>query len=132
MATVSLDLHAFDQLATKAAENGLRSALGEGEKILKSDILNRPGTGRQYGKHRASAPGEPPAKDLGNLSANTNANPNLRDDGDDIVGTIDANAEYAKALEQGTERIAPRPFLGLLATDHRTDLQRAFVEGAKE
>lgn len=132
MATVSIDLQAFDRLTAKAAENGLRSALGEGEKILKDDVLNRPGTGRQYGKHRASAPGEPPAPDTGSLRANTNADPNLREDGDDVVGRITSNSAQAEALERGTERIAARPFLGRLSTDHRQDLQRAFVEGAKE
>lgn len=132
MATVSIDLQAFDRLTTKAAENGLRSALGEGEKLLKDDILNQPGTGRQYGDHRASVPGQPPAPDTNNLRTNTNANPNLKDDGGDIVGTIDVNAEYAKALELGTERVAARPYLRKLEVEHRQDLQRAFNEGAKE
>jgi len=132
MATVRVDLQAFDRMTTKAAEAGLRGALGKGEELLKGDILNRPGTGRQYGKHRASAPGEPPAPDTGSLRANTNADPDLKPDGEDITGRIVANSAQASALERGTERIAARPFLGLLATDHRDDLQRAFVDGARE
>lgn len=131
MATVSLNLQAFEQMTQEAAEGGLRAALGKGESILKGDILNRTGTGRQYGKHRASAPGEPPAPDTGNLRANTNADTNLQEDGTDLVGRIVANSAQAEALEKGTERIAARPFLGRLETDHRNDLLRAFVEGAK-
>lgn len=131
MARVTVDLQAFDQMTTAAAEGGLRSALGKGEAILKGDILNQPGTGRIYGKHQASAPGQPPAPDTGSLRANTNADSDLRQDGEDVVGTISANSAQAAALERGTERIAARPFLGLLATDHADDLQRAFVEGAK-
>lgn len=132
MATVTLDLQAFDNLTERAAEDGLRSALGKGESILKGDILNRPGTGRRYGKHTASAPGEPPAPDLGNLRDNSNADTDLRRDGENVVGSIIVNASYAEALERGTERIAARPFLGVLAQDHGDDLQQAFVEGAKQ
>lgn len=132
MATVKLDLAAIEKLSAGAAETGLRAALGEGERILKSDLLSRPGSGRVYGKHRASAPGEPPAPDTGNLRANTNADTNLRRDGDDIVGRIVANAEYAEALEKGTERMAPRPFLSTLRDDHADEMREAFVQGARE
>lgn len=131
MAKVSINLAAVEKLTNQAAEGGLRGALGKGEAILKGDILNRPGTGRVYGKHQASAPGQPPAPDTGALRANTNADPELRQDGDDLVGTISANSAQASALERGTERAAARPFLGLLKTDHADDLQRAFIEGAK-
>lgn len=131
MATVTLDLAKLEGMVTAKAESGVRAALGKGEDILKGDILNRAGTGELYGRHRASAPGQPPAPDLGNLQANTNANPNLERDGDDITGRIVANAEYAAALEKGTERIAARPFLGLLKSEHADELKQAFVAGAK-
>ena len=55
MAKVTLDLGAIDKMTDRAAENGLRSALGEYERILKTDVLNRAGTGKQYGKHQASS-----------------------------------------------------------------------------
>lgn len=131
MASVTLHLDVLDKMTERAAAGGLRAALGKGESILKGDILNRPGTGKTYGKHTASAPGEPPAPDTGNLRAQTNADTDLRTDGDDLVGAIVSNAAQAEALERGTERIAARPFLGLLKTDHADDLRRAFVEGAK-
>jgi len=131
MATVKLDLSAVEKMSASAAETGLRSALGEGERILKSDILNRPGTGKIYGSHQASAPGEPPAPDTGNLRANTNADPLLREEGEDLVGRIVANSAYAEALEKGTERMAPRPFLSTLRDDHARDMQQAFVKGAR-
>ncbi|MDX2334609.1 hypothetical protein [Brevundimonas vesicularis] len=135
MAKVTLDLRALDKMTDRAAENGLRSALGEGETILKRNILAQEGTGRIYTrggrKHQASAPGQSPALDTGNLRANTNADLDLREEGTDLVGEIVSNTEYSEALERGTERMAARPFLGPLGTDHRTELQRAFVEGAK-
>lgn len=131
MARVTLDLSKLDRLADRAAEKGLRSALGEAETILKDDILNRAGTGQLYGNHRASAPGEPPAPDTNTLRTNTNADPTLRQDGDDLVGSVVANTDYAAALEKGTERMAARPYLGKLKSDHGPALQSAFVKGAK-
>ena len=132
MGAVSLNLARLGDLADQAAERGLRTALGQGEAILRGDILSRPGTGRQYGKHRASVPGQPPAADTGGLRNRTQADTQLRRDGDDLVGRIVSNSEQALALEKGTERIAPRPFLLRLKTDHADDLHRAFVAGAKD
>ncbi len=131
MAEVRFDDAAFDRLTKARAEAGVRSALGKAETILKADVLSRPGTGRQYGKHRASAPGQPPAPDTGDLRAQTNADPNLKDDNGDVVGRVVANSAQAEALERGTSRIAARPFLGLLRTDYVDDLKRAFIQGAK-
>lgn len=130
MARVTFDVAAFDNLTNEAAEKGLRSALGEYERILKTDVLNREGTGKQYGKHTASAPGEPPARDLGNLVANTNADTDLREDGTDLVGSVVANSAYALPLHEGTERIAARPFMDVPAKEHERDLVGAFVRGA--
>lgn len=132
MAKVTLDLGAIDAMSDRAAEGGLRQALGEYERILKTDVLNRAGTGKQYGKHQASAPGEPPARDLGNLVANTNADPTIRDDGDAKVGTVTANANYARPLHEGTERIAARPFMDVPAKENQRELTEAFVRGARE
>lgn len=131
MAKVTIDVDALDRLTDGAAEGGLRSALGEYERILKEDVLNRPGTGRQYGKHTASAPGEPPAPDVGNLKANTNADPDIREDGDDLVGQVTSSAAYSEALHVGTERVAARPFMDVPANDHQYALARAFVDGAQ-
>ena len=131
----SVDLQAADEMSLHAAEGGVRSAQGKAEQILKEDILNRQGSGKVYRRggreHQSSAPGEPPSPDLGNLKAETNADPNLIRDGSDVVGTITADAEYAEALEVGTERISPRPYFGLLISDHTQALQAAFDEGAQ-
>lgn len=132
MAKVTLNVGAFDKLTSRAAEGGIRAALGEYETIMKTDVLSRPGSGRQYGKHQASAPGEPPAPDLGNLRANTNADTDIRWDGDDAVGSIVAASAQAKALHLGTERIAARPFMDVPAKQNQRQLVDAFVRGAKE
>lgn len=131
MAIVTINLAALERIAEEKAVKGIQRAALAGEAITKAN-LSRPGTGRIYGKHQASAPGEPPAVDTGRLRNATQADTQVRRDSDGIVGRVVANAEYAHALEVGTERIAPRPFLGLLATDHADDLRQAFIGGAKD
>jgi hypothetical protein len=73
--------------------------------------LSFPGTGRRYkrGKNRvhvASAPGRPPAVDMG-LLRNSIAMERL---GPGLV-RVGTNVEYADDLELGTETIAPRPYM---------------------
>lgn len=62
---------------------------------------------RKGKSHRASAPGEPPAIDLGTL---VNSIQVVNDTA--LQSTIGLTAEYAAYLEFGTVRMAPRPYLG--------------------
>lgn len=132
MATITLDLARLQGLAEDKAVKGIQTAAARGEAILKADLLSRPGTGELYGKHRASAPGEPPAPDTGRLRAATQADTQVRNEGGDQVGRVVANTEYALPLELGTERMAARPFLSLLKSDYGDDLKAAFVAGASQ
>ena len=131
MGQVTINLAALEGIAERKAESGLRRAMLQGEARMKV-VLSQPGTGRIYGKHQASAPGSPPAPDTGQLRAATQADTQVRRDGQDLVGRVVTNKEYAAALEKGTERTAARPFLSLLATDHANELREAFIQGAKE
>lgn len=69
-------------------------------------------TGRIYEKynprrtHRASAPGESPASDTGNLVRNIR----VIDKGQDEV-IVKSNAPYSAYLEYGTSKMLARPFL---------------------
>ena len=77
--------------------------------------LSGPRTGREYRKsgyktviiHRASAPGEAPATDTGNLAASIYSR---------MTGTtrgeVGSTAECAPVLELGGGKMAPRPSLG--------------------
>ena len=73
-------------------------------------IMNPPKSGRIYRRgnvvHQASAPGEAPATDTGNLV--NSAYTKKLGDSDYETGFT---AEYAAALEFGTARMAPRPYL---------------------
>jgi HK97 gp10 family phage protein len=55
--------------------------------------------------HQASAPGQAPASDTTALWKN------ITSEIDGKQATITSNAEYSAALEFGTERIRPRPFM---------------------
>ena len=107
MATVTINLAALERIAEEKAEKGIQRAALAGEARLKV-ILSQPGTGRMYGKHRASAPGEPPAPDQGNagLRGATQADTQVRRDGQDLVGRVVSNKEYALALEKGSKHTA--------------------------
>lgn len=152
MARVTINLAQLEGIAEAKAEAGIRRAALQGEARMKA-ILSQPGSGRTYefefrtingksvpmksmpragGPHTASAPGASPAPDTGQLRAATQADTNVRREGSDLVGRVVANKEYALALEKGTERMAARPFMSLLATDHKDELRTAFIEGAKQ
>ena len=84
----------------------------------------KPGSGREYKKrsgkiHKASAPGEPPAVDMGRLRASVSSNwtgsgmakgkvesPAKAEDGvgqptKELTGVVGSNVEYARRLELG-------------------------------
>lgn len=75
------------------------------EGFLKAE-LSQPGSGRWYGPHQASAPGEPPAPDTGNLRASVIAEHHA-----DGSSTVTESGPGARALELGApERgLMPRP-----------------------
>lgn len=62
--------------------------------------------GSRAKSHQASAPGQAPATDYGNLVNSHNVMPRSK-----FIYWVTVAAKHAKALEHGTPRIAPRPFL---------------------
>lgn len=72
--------------------------------------FNEPKSGKRYprGKrmHQASAPGEAPAVDFGNLQ-----NSIAIEFPTPLKGVLTISAEYGRWLEDGTDSIAPRPFV---------------------
>ena len=102
--------------------------------------LSRPGTGRVYrksggygkrrnarerGLHRASAPGQPPAVDTGTLRRSWQYGPNHLMDKTHIRdkvrprGRIGTRVRYAAWLQQGTFRMAARPYVNVAANTLR-------------
>lgn len=86
---------------------------GEVKKALRSHALrtrsdfineynNGTKTGRFYGRHRASASGETPARITGKLGRGFVFNAN------NTTSTFGTNTEYGKFLEFGTRKMKPR------------------------
>lgn len=78
---------------------------------LEADVkkeMRSPKSGRSYrrggGIHVASAPGEAPAVDLGQL-INSIQTQHLTD----LTSTVGTNVNYATPLEYGSRKMAPRP-----------------------
>lgn len=76
---------------------------------VKDDILNSPKSGRMYGSHQASAPGEAPANWTGDLEKSLNKSILSRSVYKYKV-KVSSGIFYAPLLEGGTNRVAARPF----------------------
>lgn len=77
-------------------------------------------SGRYYGRHRASAPGEAPAIDYGTLASSYHVVPV-----DDYHALVASNDEKAPYLEFGTRHLAARPHVYPAAEAERDDFERA-------
>jgi len=92
-----------------AADAAMDSALHDMEREILVSLVS-PKHGRAYqradGVHHASAPGEPPASDSGELMDS------IKVERFGAVGYVTANTEYADYLEHGTHNMLPRPFMG--------------------
>lgn len=126
--TVTINKAKLDQIRKGAGKAAVKRALGKlalyGEGEIKRSMEGAK-TGRTYGNHQASAPGEAPAVDVGNLKNSTQAKPV----GDGTTEwDINVGAEQAAALEFGTPFIAPRPFARPAAEAVRAKVDDAFEE----
>jgi len=104
---------------TGAAMGEVQDAVAGSALLVQNDmrksIQKGPATGRQYGRHQASAPGEAPATDSGRLVSHINFALSMRG----MVASIGvhdlSNIVYARRLEFGGRDsrgiyIAPRPY----------------------
>lgn len=116
------------RLSSKASEyqKNLRAALVKGgnmvAKSAKKSIARGQKTGVVYGNHQASAPGEAPAQDTGELARGIQ----VQKRGDHVL--IVSTAPYSAALEFGTETIAPRPFMQPAVEENREPIKAMLKE----
>lgn len=118
-------------------EKGARIGLERAGEIVATEAVSKvkspPKTGRIYEKynprrtHQASAPGEPPANDLGSLAANIHPKPTVKE-GDALVKKINAAAEYSAALEFGTPKILPRPFMRPSLVEKKAEIEQVIAD----
>ena len=88
-------------------------------------------SGRRYGKHQASAPGETPAVDTGNLanSINTVLASSSETQAESQVGT---GVEYAEPLEFGTSKMEARPFMRPGYDENEAKIRETILKMAKQ
>lgn len=106
---VKINRDAFEELEDKVLQLLEKTAL-EAETTMKDSITEGSKSGviyrRNNKEHRSSAPGQAPANDTGKLASGINYNKVS-----DREHEIKITTEYALALEVGTSRMAPRPFI---------------------
>jgi len=108
---VRVEVDKIVQTLNAEAQSRARRAVNE---LRNSAIttLSKDGTGRRYGRHIASSPGQTPAPDTGNLRMRWRqfvfAEPNLN--GVKIIARIKSDVGYSQFLEKGTRKMAARPF----------------------
>ena len=68
--------------------------------------------------HTASAPGDPPNSDVGNLASSIHMNPGR------LQAVVFSNMKYAPYLEFGTQNMAERPFLWPAARQNEDEFRK--------
>lgn len=108
--TVKIDTRGLDNLLGRL-EPTADAILGKGANDIKAEVqrlMRQPKSGREYPRgaktHRASAPGEAPAIDTGNLINSLYAERRGR-----LHWEEGETGEYGMYLEYGTSKMAPRP-----------------------
>lgn len=102
------------------------------------EVLKGQRSGRVYRKpytkratYTASAPGEPPARRTGNLRMHWNGqvkSENSSRGGVVVVAELESQEPYAIHLENGTTRMAPRPFVGKIQENAMPEISRIYSE----
>lgn len=139
--TLSVKLNAIGQRTAQEVGRAVRRGGLAIENNAADRIISPPKTGRIYpskhrkgATHQASAPGEAPAADTGRLHQSITSVQTVNGP-DRYVNETAANAPYAIALELGTSKIAPRPYMQPAFDEVRpqveASIRAAIIRGAK-
>lgn len=111
----------------RGALAGVVAGIGIVERRAVQLILSPPKSGRVYRRrgveHQASAPGEAPANDRGDLVKNRT----IKIDAAAIRAVLTFHAAHAIRLERGTRRMQPRPFARRALAETSTQVQDAIA-----
>lgn len=106
--SIEIEMPDLQKVADRDSKEIIRELTIESQREMQALMLDSEPSGEEYqrGKstHKASAAGEAPAVDSGNLAGTMVVSFN------DLIGEIDL-AEHGEYLEDGTEFIEPRPFI---------------------
>lgn len=100
------------------------------------EVLRGKRSGRVYRKphskarYTASAPGEPPARRTGNLRLNWNGTVESSSTGSGlrVTAVLESQERYSAYLENGTRRMAPRPFKQPISEKAMPEIERIYHE----
>ena len=100
----------------KQLEPEFQEIVKGGAQLIRAEAIRSIQTGAKSGvmyqmynprrEHRASAPGQPPASDTGNLVSKIIVRQKSQD-----VTSVESNANYSAFLEYGTSKMEARPFM---------------------
>ena len=100
----------------KDMEQPFQEIVKGGGQLIRTEAIKSIQTGSKSGvlyqmynprrEHRASAPGQAPASDTGNLVSKIIVRQKSRD-----VTSVQSNANYSAFIEYGTSKMQPRPFM---------------------
>ena len=123
--TVSVANGEIRVAVSNITENVIRQVQSRGARAVNAmrnaelETLNKPGSGRTYrkpggGTYTASSPGEVPARRTGALRLNWTGDIKVTSSGSGsiaLLATLTSNTPYAGYLQNGTRRMAARPFV---------------------
>ena len=100
----------------KQLEPDFQEIVKGGAQLIRGEAIKSIQTGAKSGvmyqmynprrEHRASAPGQAPASDTGNLVSKIIVKQKTKN-----ITNVESNAEYSAFLEYGTSKMQPRPFM---------------------
>lgn len=118
----------------EAASRGMRAV--NAIRNAELEVLRGKRSGRVYRKphtkshYTASAPGEPPARRTGNLRLNWNGTVESSSTGSGlrVTAVLESQERYSTYLENGTRRMAPRPFKQPISDKAMPEIERIYHE----
>ena len=100
----------------KQLEPDFQEIVKGGAQLIRGEAIKSIQTGAKSGvmyqmynprrEHRASAPGQAPASDTGNLVSKIIVKQKSKN-----ITNVESNADYSAYLEYGTSKMQPRPFM---------------------
>ena len=130
----------LDKRVIKGSEKELGRLIQRSVDLVKRTAVDSIASGGKSGRlyprgnnppHRASAAGEPPATDQGNLAGGISTK--VTKESNEIIGQVltnsDGHSEYGVHLEFGTKNILPRPFMQPALERNRPRIRRIFKDG---